>query len=138
MHYDRRNRIAMENSWRKPVVNSTVDRQKVLPKPIVKSNVGPKSVKSEKVTKKVTFANYVQKSTENPKSQIRILKRSEQSWTPNGTPGASTSRVNEKKETVLNNQKKIDQKVVENACENVTLKPDVQRPKTQAWVPRKN
>jgi hypothetical protein len=128
----------MENSWRKPVVNTTVERQKVPPKPIVKSNVGPKSVKSDKVTKKVTFANNVQKPTEKPKSQIRILKRSEQSWSPIGTPGASTSKANEKKETVLNNQKKIDQKVVENVNENVTLKPDVPRPKTQAWVPRKN
>ena len=122
------------------MVNATIDRQKVPLKPIVKSNVGPKSVKSDKVTKKVTFVNNVQKPTENPKSQIRILKRSEQSWSPNGTPGASTSKVNEKKETVLNNQKKIDpkQKVVENVNEYVSLKADVQRPKTQAWVPRKN
>ena len=91
----------MEQSWRKPVVNTTNDRQKVPLKPIVKSNVGPMSVKSDKVTKKVSFANNVQKPTENPKSHIRILKRSEQSWTPNGTPEASTSKVNEKKDNVF-------------------------------------
>jgi hypothetical protein len=65
------------------------------------------------------------------------MKRSEQSWTPNGSPGASTSKSNEKVEKVLNDPKKIVSKP--NVDVNESLKGDIQRPKTtQAWVPRKN
>ena len=48
--------------------------------------------------------------------------------------------MSEKNDTVLKNQKTVDskQKVVEKVIEDVSLKSNVQRPKTQAWVPRKN
>ena len=98
MTYDKRNRIATEKPVKKPVMNSTADNKKVAPKPNVKPAVGPVSVKSEKVTKNVSFKNEVKKPTETPKSQIRILKRSEQYWSPKGSQGASSSQENVKSE----------------------------------------
>ena len=121
------------------MVNTTVDKKKVPVKPAVKPTVGPVSVKSEKVTKKVSFKEEVKKPAETPKSQIRILKRSEQSWSPKGSEGASTSQQNVKSENEkdLCDKNKVDE--TQDVCEkSETLKQTVQRPKTKpAWVPQK-
>ena len=68
MTYDKRNRITTEKSAKKPVMNTTADNKKVAPKPNGKQAVGPVSVKSEKVTKKVAFKEEVNKPTETSKS----------------------------------------------------------------------